>query len=343
VTKISQLSSIGDTLAIDDQFLIRDVSDGSTPNKSVTVSGITRALADGSEAAPALAFAADKDTGIYRSGTNALAIATNGTGRLFVTDTGAVGVGNTNPQTLLSLASATGTASPTPTTLRIQTTSSAADWSTSLPWGRLDFFSSDTSNSGPKTHAAIDVTAAGAAGGVSNLSLKTNDASGNLNSVLTATYDGYVRLASGTGGIQFNGDTAAANALDDYEEGTWTPEITGGTTAGTATYSVQVGRYTKTGNRVAFSLTLNYTAFDGTGQVRISLPFASNNTTNALHAASFRVSGYTLSASNVLTGSIAANVSYIQLEEYPAGGGTLANAPVDAAANLVISGVYESA
>ena len=25
------------------------------------------------------------------------------------------------------------------------------------------------------------------------------------------------------GGFSFNGDTAAANALDDYEEGTWTP------------------------------------------------------------------------------------------------------------------------
>jgi hypothetical protein len=34
------------------------------------------------------------------------------------------------------------------------------------------------------------------------------------------TSDGYLRMAGG--GIQFNGDTAAANALDDYEEGTWT-------------------------------------------------------------------------------------------------------------------------
>ena len=31
-----------------------------------------------------------------------------------------------------------------------------------------------------------------------------------------------LRIQSG-GGISFNGDTAAANALDDYEEGTWTP------------------------------------------------------------------------------------------------------------------------
>ena len=31
-----------------------------------------------------------------------------------------------------------------------------------------------------------------------------------------------MRILSG-GGVTFNGDTAAANALDDYEEGTWTP------------------------------------------------------------------------------------------------------------------------
>jgi hypothetical protein len=38
---------------------------------------------------------------------------------------------------------------------------------------------------------------------------------------MRVTSDGYLRLAGG--GIQFNGDTAAANALDDYEEGTFTP------------------------------------------------------------------------------------------------------------------------
>lgn len=39
MTKISQLSDIGGNLAGDDEFVIRDVSDGSTPNKKVTASG----------------------------------------------------------------------------------------------------------------------------------------------------------------------------------------------------------------------------------------------------------------------------------------------------------------
>jgi hypothetical protein len=54
----------------------------------------------------------------------------------------------------------------------------------------------------------------------------TADGASTPTEQLRITSDRYVRLASGTGGIQFNGDTAAANALDDYEEGTWSPVIT---------------------------------------------------------------------------------------------------------------------
>jgi hypothetical protein len=90
VTKISQLTSIGDGLAVDDQFLIRDISDATTPNKSVTVSGITRALVDGSAASPAIAFAADKNTGIYSPGADQVAISTNGTGRLSISSVGLI-------------------------------------------------------------------------------------------------------------------------------------------------------------------------------------------------------------------------------------------------------------
>jgi hypothetical protein len=58
------------------------------------------------------------------------------------------------------------------------------------------------------------------------------------------TSDAYVRLASGTGGIQFNGDTAAANALDDYEEGTWTVGTVGisGTFVSRNNFYVKVGK-----------------------------------------------------------------------------------------------------
>ena len=49
-----------------------------------------------------------------------------------------------------------------------------------------------------------------------------------------------------TGGLTFNGDTAQANALDDYEEGTWTPTATN---MGNISSS---GRYTKIGRVVYY-------------------------------------------------------------------------------------------
>ena len=57
------------------------------------------------------------------------------------------------------------------------------------------------------------------------------------------------------GGLTFNGDTAAANALDDYEEGAWTPAIGGSG----ATYLNQQGIYTKIGRYVcaSFDITIN--------------------------------------------------------------------------------------
>ena len=101
--------------------------------------------------------------------------------------------------------------------------------------------------------------------------------SGNGTEVARVTSDKYLRMASGTGGIQFNGDTAAANALDDYEEGTWTPVLRGNTVNGSYTYSDGYAKYTKIGNQVtvAFSL-INITEVSpGTGYIQIAgLPFA---------------------------------------------------------------------
>lgn len=82
-----------------------------------------------------------------------------------------------------------------------------------------------------------------------------------------------------SGGITFNGDTATANALDDYEEGTWTPIWSG---SGSPTYGLQVGTYTKVGNVVHVSCYL-YLFNKGslTGALQLGgLPFTSVNTAN---------------------------------------------------------------
>ena len=58
------------------------------------------------------------------------------------------------------------------------------------------------------------------------------------------------------GGICFGTDTAAANALDDYEEGTWTMGITT-SSASSISFTNTTGTYTKVGNLVTVGI---YTA-----------------------------------------------------------------------------------
>jgi len=64
-------------------------------------------------------------------------------------------------------------------------------------------------------------------------------------SISLSTY-GVERVAVTNNGLTFNGDTAAANALDDYEEGTWTPTAVTGITG----LSITKATYTKIGNAV---------------------------------------------------------------------------------------------
>ena len=59
--------------------------------------------------------------------------------------------------------------------------------------------------------------------------------------------DGTTRARIDSDGLKFNSDTASTNALDDYEEGAWTPDLRfGGGTTG-ITYANRFGKYVKIG------------------------------------------------------------------------------------------------
>jgi hypothetical protein len=79
-------------------------------------------------------------------------------------------------------------------------------------------------------------------------------------------------------GLKFGGDTAAANALDDYEEGTFTPTILGSTTNPTMSYAAQLGWYQKVGNTVTVYYYVGGSQSGGAGNIRVGgLPFTSAN------------------------------------------------------------------
>ena len=102
--KISQLASLA-TPDASDYLPIVDISEpaDNNKNKRITVEGLLRAAPDGTAASPGISFASDLDTGLYRVGANSVAISTNGTGRLFVTGNGNVGIGTNSPSSSLSV------------------------------------------------------------------------------------------------------------------------------------------------------------------------------------------------------------------------------------------------
>ena len=167
-----------------------------------------------------------------------------------------------------------------------------------------------------------------------------NKATGAVGNALTermrVTSDGYLRMASGSGGIQFNGDTAAANALDDYEEGNWTPVISDGTNNATMSVSAQ-GRYTKIGNLVTVTGYPVTTALGSvSGNVRITgLPItgaagAGNYVSGCvgyaegLNISANQVVGMYVSETNYIVLTLCdstAGTTNLQASEWSAGGG----------------------
>ena len=126
-----------------------------------------------------------------------------------------------------------------------------------------------------------------------------------------------LRIQSG-GGISFNGDTAAANALDDYEEGTWTPVLSG--TSGTVTHDVQSGTYTKIGNMVTATFTVGCSASTATGAIVFSgMPYSALATNGnylhhqgafeAIHLTLDSTTSYTIATNQTTTIKIRAQAS----------------------------------
>jgi hypothetical protein len=110
----------------------------------------------------------------------------------------------------------------------------------------------------------------------------TGTTSSNLVFSTTPTLAGDVTLSTGNlvvgtsgKGIDFSATpgTGTSELLADYEEGTWTPTITGSSSSG-ATYVSQSGKYTKIGRQVTVVFDVEASAVTATGSMRIGgLPF----------------------------------------------------------------------
>jgi hypothetical protein len=167
-----------------------------------------------------------------------------------------VGIGTASPARLLETVATNAGADIT--AFQVRNNNSSTSTSTSI---RFVNSTSGTSTAGGGEISAIRNASDGGA-----LTFKTAADS-------TATLTERIRILSG-GGITFNGDTAAANALDDYEEGTFTVTATPSVSGTVTLSSVNVGYYTKIGNRVFFNYRVDVASVSSpSGRLNINLPF----------------------------------------------------------------------
>jgi len=260
-----------------------------------------------------------------------------------------VGIGTAAPSQFVHLSkSNTSTALTAPpaggASLRIQNTSS-----TTNNFGSVEFYNAaglfgasincQYTNQSTPTNDLVFVVR-GSSGGLEAARI---DSSGNLGLGVTPTAGaGVLQLSSGINFPATQVASANANTLDDYEEGTWTPTVKGSSSAGTGTYSVQVGTYTKIGRVVHYQARVTWSAHTGSGEMRFgALPFSSLSTTNSFNACIFGyVNNVTLTASNVMTGAVAPGTNDIQLFQTPVGGGAASSVTLDTAADIIVSGTY---
>jgi len=153
-------------------------------------------------------------------------------------------------------------------------------------------------------------TVAGASSSDSYITFRTNKYGVSEDERMRIDSSGHLIVPNGITLGTAVGTYNAANTLDDYEEGTWTPAFIGGTTSGTGTYgSDRFGYYTKVGRQVTVHFRVSWSAHTGTGSLRISnLPFtiSSVNGFNPF-VGSVAVNNLTLPASTidvVCTGNI---------------------------------------
>jgi len=147
-----------------------------------------------------------------------------------------------------------------------------------------------------------------------------------------------VNFSAGTKNVFITLTASKLNQLPTVVSGTFTPIIEGTTTAGTGTYTNQIGNYTKIGNVCTFTILLGITAHTGTGSMKVpNLPF----TVGSLpHYATIASSGLTFTGQ--LVAKVSENTTEIHIQNISSGASE-AGVVVDTNFTAFISGSYLTA
>ena len=196
-----------------------NVGIGITPTARLHVSGTIQSV----QGATTIQMYTTGGSGVISQlGAYALTFLTNGSEKVRITSAGNVGIGTDAPIAKLNVFGGVGDSSSEEAVFALTRTSSTSN-----------VLSAKLALTAPNTYSQNLV-----------FRIKTTASSAEDPSYYTDV------AAITANGITFNGDTAAANALDDYEEGTWTPTAVSGVTIN----AIQNATYTKIGNIVTFQV-----------------------------------------------------------------------------------------
>ncbi|MFY8211416.1 MAG: hypothetical protein ACOVLB_01940 [Candidatus Nanopelagicus sp.] len=210
---------------------------------------VTHAL--GSASTPSITFTGDTNTGIFSPTADTIAFAEGGAEVARFDSNGNLGIGTASPAAKTEIS---GTAAAQNLALRI--TNTATDGYSTLQLGGGGdggVFRNGSAQSGYGGASSLNLITVGA----HNIGFATGNtiraiipAAGGVQAVTCVSVGNATPATSGAG-ITFPASQSAssdANTLDDYEEGTWTPNQGGGLTV-SGTYSSS-GRYVKIGRLV---------------------------------------------------------------------------------------------
>mgnify|MGYP006156858365 CR=1 FL=1 len=245
---------------------------------------------------------------------NDVIIQSNGSTKVHIDGTGKVGIGTTTPQTEMHVVTAN--------------TSLVHIGGAPNANGNYQGISLGYSEVGNTLYRKVAVVSAGindsSARQTFHVLVDTASDSGSTQLVDSKfSVSGTTGICQARNGLTFGSDTAAANALDDYEEGTWTPVFSGSSTAGSYSYAVQVGYYTKIGRLVTVTCSLfniNDDSGAGAGNIKIlGLPFTVSSAPHRAMIGALELDQFAFAGS--LSATAMAGETFVELRDSITGAG----------------------